>query len=264
MDINHISVSRRDCWESCKQKYKYRYHLKVELDEPEKFHFTYGKIVHKIAETYVEHRGSYPLNELVQDVLKGDIEIEENKVAPELPREYKEKLPRHIKAFKKLTDQIGTDGICEYKFEYDLEPPNNYLVTGFIDRLINKNGKFFIIDYKTTKRGKWRKTPQTIVHDLQLRCYGRVVQKAFNVPADKIMAALYYFEGEEIVSTRFTEKSLEEAEKELLRAYKEIKDFPPEKAWGTTGDHCNLCDYKKICPFYNKKVHTLSSHPLLT
>ncbi|MFX5760977.1 PD-(D/E)XK nuclease family protein, partial [Acinetobacter baumannii] len=79
-----------------------------------------------------------------------------------------------------------------------------------------------IIDYKTTKKGMWRKDTNTIRKDLQLRCYGRVVQREFGAKAENIMAALYYLEGGNLVATKFTEQSLASSEKELLDAYNQI------------------------------------------
>ena len=57
MNIEHISVSRKQCFDTCKAQYKYRYHLKIVSEEPTADHFTYGKIVHKVAENYVEEKG---------------------------------------------------------------------------------------------------------------------------------------------------------------------------------------------------------------
>ena len=54
MNIEHISVSRKQCFDTCKAQYKYRYHLKIVSEEPTADHFTYGKIVHKVAENYTE------------------------------------------------------------------------------------------------------------------------------------------------------------------------------------------------------------------
>ena len=54
MNIEHISVSRKQCFDTCKAQYKYRYHLKIVSEAPTADHFTYGKIVHKVAENYVE------------------------------------------------------------------------------------------------------------------------------------------------------------------------------------------------------------------
>lgn len=259
MNIEHISVSRKTTWETCQQQYKFKYHLKIKSDGPEPFFFTYGKIFHAIAEHYVAGRGNVTLESITNNVMQGNIPLEEGNAeegkapvfAPPLQGEYKGKLQKHLLALKKLTDKIGFDGICEHKFKYDLDPPNNKFVTGFIDRLINKNGKFFIIDYKTTKKSNWRKNNKTIIDDLQLRCYARVIQKEFNAKAENIMAALFYLEGEELVPARFSEESLINAEKELLDAYNQIVDMPPEQAHGTVDRHCRWCDYRPICPYYS-------------
>lgn len=247
-----MSVSRKSVWDECKKKYHFKYHLKIEPEEPEPFYFTYGKIVHKIAEEYVRLNGRSEIGEVTNSVLKGDIPLDENVVAPNLPIEYKVKLPNHIKAINKITKQIGFDGELEWDFKYDLDKPNKKYVIGFIDRLIRKKDNFFILDYKTTKKGKFRKNKQTIKDDLQLRTYARIVQKQFNVPAENINTALYYLEGGDLISTKFSEKSLESAEKILLESYDSILSSDPDKVWGTVGNHCRRCEYSKICPFFNK------------
>lgn len=255
MNIEHISVSRRQIYKECPQKYKYQYHLKVDSKEPAPFYFTYGKIIHKIAEEYVSKKGELQLNEIAYKVINGEIAIEQDAegkdvFAPTIPPDYKQRMPSHIRAIQRLTTEIGTDGIVEYHFKYDLEPPNEKYVTGFIDRLINRGDKWFIIDYKTTKRGPWRKDSSTISEDMQLRCYARVVQKEFGVKAENIKAALYYLEGGSLVATNFTEHSLLSAEQDLLETYNQIAASDPDRVMGKTGRHCRFCDFNKICPFY--------------
>jgi len=88
---------------------------------------------------------------------------------------------------------------------------------------------------------------------LQLRTYARIVQKEFNVPAENINTALYYLEGGDLISTKFSQKSLEEAEKTLLDCYDEIYNFDPDNVWGNVGNHCFRCEYCKICPFFKNK-----------
>jgi len=56
MLINHLSVSRSQCFELCQTQYKYKYHLKVVPDKPEQIYFVYGKLIHKAAEIYVNHQ----------------------------------------------------------------------------------------------------------------------------------------------------------------------------------------------------------------
>ena len=56
MNITHMSVSRKNLWDECRKKYYYKYHVKLKPEEPEPFWFTYGKIIHKIAEEYIEKK----------------------------------------------------------------------------------------------------------------------------------------------------------------------------------------------------------------
>lgn len=249
MDIEHISVSRAKTYKQCPQHYKYHYHLKVPSPVEEPFYFIYGKIVHKIAEEYVENRGEVPLGTIWSDIKRGKIEVEPGVTAPELPKEYARRLPTHLRSIQNLTAKIGTDGIVEHKFYYDLDPPNNKLAKGFIDRLIIRGDKAFIIDYKTTKPGKWRVNRHTVGIDPQLRMYSKVVMDEFNIPAENIHAALFYLEDEEIVSAKYTKESLELIEKEMLEVYNQINDHDPDSVVGYTGQHCRRCPYESICPF---------------
>ena len=250
MDITHISVSRKKCFDTCAQQYKYRYHLKLPRPGEEPIYFIYGKIVHKIAEEYVRLKGEQSVGDISKDVLRGKIEIEDGQVAPELPPDYKRKLTRHLRAIQNLTERIGYDGQLEYPFRYDLDPPHEKNIVGFLDRLIIRGDKAWIIDYKTTKKGKWRVNSTTVKQDLQLRAYARVVQREFGLKPENISAALYYLEGEEIVSAKYSEASLILVEKDLLDAYDEIKAADPDKVWGRVGWHCKNCDYATVCPFY--------------
>lgn len=253
MDINHISVSRKKCYDQCQQQYKYKYHLKIPSPVPEPFYFSYGKIIHKIAEVYVSEKASRSIDQVALDVLKGKILLDDDKPCPSLTDEYKRKLQTHLRSIKNLTKRIGTDGLLEHEFRYDLDPPNGKFITGFIDRLILKgeknNKKAFIIDYKTTKKGKFRVNNQTVLEDLQLRCYARVVQREFGVPAENIKAALYYLDGENLIAAQYNDESLEKVEQDLKNGFIQIEKSNPDKVWGNVGWHCKHCDYATLCPF---------------
>ncbi len=252
MNINHISVSRKKCYDLCAQQYKFRYHLKIPRPGPEPFYFTYGSIVHRIAEIYVQRQGEDNIGDIAKDLLRGKIEYENGKPCPykEIPEDYAKKFQKHLKAIKNLTDRIGTNGDTEYRFHYDLDKPNKRFVTGYLDRLIIKKDKAFIIDYKTTKRGKWRVNKETVKTDLQLRMYSRVVQHEFGIKPENIKAALFYLEGESLIACQYSEQSLLQVEKDLLDAYVMIENDDPDQVWGKVGWHCKMCDYGNMCPFY--------------
>jgi len=253
MNIEHISVSRSKTYEQCAYLYKLKYHDKIPNPGEEQFYFTYGKIVHKIAEQHVSEKGERTIHEISGDVLSGRIEIEEGKKAPSLPLDYKKRMPIHIRAIEKLNSEIGCIGITEHKFKYDLEPPKCKLVTGFIDRIIIKGEKAWIIDYKTTKKGPFRENRQTIKHDPQLRIYSRVVEKEFGIKPDNIKAALYYLEDGLMLSSSYSKESLDKVESELLEVYDSIYSHDPSRAMGSTGNHCKRCDYRDMCPFFKNK-----------
>ena len=218
------------------------------IDEP--FYFLYGTLVHLIAEEYVRAGGSKTLSEISGAILNGDILLD-GKKAPMLPDDYKKRLPGHLRAIESLTKNVGFGGSLELPFDLDLDAPNKKMVAGVIDRLVFKNDKYFIIDYKTTKRGKWRKTSDTIRKDLQLRTYAWAVNQIYKVDYDKIRCALYYLEGGNLIPCKFSENSAKAAVKELISVYDEIKSCDPNTVIGTTGDHCARCDYRSVCCFYN-------------
>lgn len=257
MNISYLSVSRKQCWDLCEQQYKYRYHLNVIPNKPQQFYFTYGQIIHKGAELFVESKGENSIEYFIKNILEGKIpynDRQENKYEKiSLPREYQNKINDHIRAIKKITEMLGFDGELEFKFDHDLDPPNNVKLLGFIDRLIKKNNVFFILDYKTTKKGPFRKNKFTIKDDLQMQAYALIIKETFNIKAEDIKLALFYLEGSELVSVSFDEKTLQNCKKLLIETYNKIKNKDPEKVVGNVGSHCARCDYSDICPFYRKE-----------
>lgn len=249
MKIEHISISRKQLWDQCQQAYKYKYHLELKSNEPEPEYFLYGKLIHKVAEDYVESNLERNIEEILKEYIDGDLLLENKKVI--LSQEYKKKLKSHIMNVKKLSDRIGPGGKTEWKFRFDLDPPNNKIVTGVIDRLIIKDDKCFIIDYKTTKKGFWRKNSNTIRSDIQLLCYAMIVNKTLGIEAENIRAALYYLEGGDLIPTKFNQASIDKTKELLLETYNNIYEKQPDDVLGKVGQHCRRCDFRKICPFYS-------------
>jgi RecB family exonuclease len=251
MLIDHLSVSRRKTFRQCAACYRFRYHLKTPRPGIEPEYFVYGKLVHRVAEIYVQKQGKQSIGEIAQEVMRGKVLIDENvSVIPRLSPEYIRKLPKHLRSIQKLTEQIGFDGEVEWPFEYDLDPPNKKLLVGFLDRLIVRKDKAYIIDYKTTKKGKWRTNKSTVLQDEQLKIYARMVQKFFNIRPENIKASLFFMEGEELVAASFTDVSLALLEADYKEEFETIESADPNKVWGNVGNHCKYCDYRTICHFY--------------
>jgi len=250
MKIEHISVSREQVWKLCQQQYKFRYHLKVIPDGPPAIYLTFGKIVHRIIEIHTKSKGKEDINKIRKDILSGKIELEPGVVAPALDIEYNNKLNKHIKHYLKLAKNIGYEGRVEYKFWYDLDPPNKKFMYGFIDRIIEKDGSFSLIDYKTSKPSFWRKDSNSITSDLQLQCYCYVIMREFEIEPDKIQAALFFLDDYKLVPVRFSKQTLLKVPEKMLKAYNDIVSLPEEKAIGNLGSWCKRCDYKNQCPFY--------------
>ena len=250
MHIEHLSVSRTQCFDLCQQQYKYRYHLKVIPDKPEQIYFLYGKLVHKAAEIYVENKGETPISEIGKNLLLGQILFEGTENLGRLTNDYIRKFYTHLAAIEKLTAKVGFEGLIEHKIEYDLDPPNNKKLLGFIDRLIIKNDMALIIDYKTSKDNAWRKTKETIKSDLQLNAYAFVVGEQFNIKPENIHAALFYLEGSKMVSTNFKEENLKKCKELLRNTFIKIEKIEDSKALANVGKHCYRCDYSNVCPYF--------------
>lgn len=253
MLIEHLSVSRGQCYELCHQQYKYKYHLKVIPDQPEQIYFVYGKLVHKAAELYVESKGSADIFELGNDLLTGKIFFSDTKKLYLINTPYRNKFREHLKVVKLFTDKIGFDGELEYQINYDLDEPNKKMLLGFIDRLIIKNNVAIIIDYKTSKDNAWRKNKETIKTDLQLNTYALYVWEKFGIKPENIQAALVYLEGGKVISTNFNENYLLKTKSDLKNLFYQIEKSDEAKVFGNVGNHCNRCDFNNICPFFRAK-----------
>jgi len=252
MNINHLSVSRYNLYKECEQKYKFKYHLKVPSPKEEQFHFTYGKVIHKVAEEFIELKGEKSLQDILLSILTGEMSLERSDQPGKrinLPKDFQVRVPDHLRSIEKLNKQVGVRGELEWEFKYDLDPPNEKFVYGFIDRIIQEKDHFFVLDYKTTKKGGWRKNINTVKDDIQLKTYALMVREHYNVPAKNIYTALYYLEGADLIGARFTEDDLDKTKEELLKSYNSIQDKNPDKVWGNVGFQCERCDYKSLCPF---------------
>lgn len=254
MNIEHLSVSRSNCFDLCQQQYKFKYHLKVIPDRPEQIYFTYGKIVHTAAEIFVENKGQKQIKEIVNQIMGGELEFEGSEKIYMLDEDYRRKLYEHTAFIEKFTQKIGFEGEIEHEVKYDLDPPNNKIFLGYIDRLIIKKPQAIILDYKTSKDNSYRKTKSSIKYDLQLCAYALYVHEHFGIEPENIQAALVYLENPTIVNTNFTKQRLVETKDFLKKNFSQIENMDADKVVGNVGYHCRRCDFNDKCAFYRSKM----------
>jgi len=248
--IEHISISRSGLFHECQQKYKYRYHLKVISDKPEAPWFVYGKFIHRVAELYVIDKGATDIFSIATNIINENIEFEDIEKFKKLDSHYKNKIKTHLINVEKISKKLGFEGEVEHEVKLDLDEPNQKFLLGYIDRLFFKDNKAFILDYKTTKIGIYRKTKETIKKDLQLRAYAYYVHKKFNVPPEDIHTALYYLDDSKFISAKYNLQEIYEAKDELKKDYITIMNLHENSVHGNVGSHCKRCDYENVCPFY--------------
>jgi CRISPR/Cas system-associated exonuclease Cas4 (RecB family) len=223
-------------------------------NRPEQLYFTYGKLVHTAAEIFVESKGQKPIREIVSDLLQGRIEFDGSDNVCRLDESYFKKLYEHIGFIERFTQKVGFDGEIEHEIKYDLDPPNNKIFLGYIDRLIVRDNQAIIIDYKTSKNNKWRKNKVSIKKDLQLNAYALYVHEKFNIAPENIQAALVYLEEPQVVSTNFNKQGLQLTKQILKNSYYAIEEFDASKVKGNVGYHCKRCDYSDQCPFFDDSM----------
>ena len=254
MLIEHLSVSRGQCYDLCHQQYKFKYHLKVIPDQHEQVYFVYGKLVHRAAEIYIQNKGEQDILEIGKKLLSGELEFPDREKLYLLTPEYKNKYWDHLVGVKLFSAEIakkfGFAGELEYKMLFDLDEPNQKMILGFIDRLIIKDDFALIIDYKTSKNNAWRKNKKTIKTDLQLSTYAYHVYDKYKISPKNIHAVLFYMEGRKAVSTNFEESYLLQTKELLKKTYMKIESHDDKIVTGKVGYHCRRCDFNNKCHFY--------------
>lgn len=140
----------------------------------------------------------------------------------------------------------------ESRFEValaDEKTGETHILAGIIDRIDKTaDGKYEIIDYKTSKR---MPSQDSLNRDLQLSLYSLGLQKRWpHLTPDDIKLSLYFLKHGEKLSAQATEDTTERTKEQILKNINEIqtltrsgKEFEP-----MPGPLCNWCAFRPICP----------------
>ena len=251
------SHSRLETFEQCRLKFKFRYIDKIIPEIGQSIEAHLGSIVHTTLEwlyNKVKEKATPSIEQIIcyysekwQEEFTDKIEIVKkeftekdyfNKGVGFLLNYYTKHSP-----FKENTLAV------EHKIE--LELAENIKLIGFIDRLVEniEKNEIEIHDYKT---GNSMPTEKQIKNNRQLALYSLAIKESFG--KDKDICLIWHFLAHDFkVCIRKTDKELENLKQEIINLIKEIeetKEFPPNKSV-----LCNWCEYRDICPKFNKNIN---------
>ena len=237
--INTISNSKRDTFNQCKLKYRYRYVDRIDdydLSNTDALHF--GSYIHQIFEDGVKATGLDELEKLA----------EENKEKYTFAKSYNSKVLPCLKNFLRFNASLPEVGIPEQHF--DLEVADGISMNGYIDRIIKgKEGGYLVIDYKTSKR---EKSKIELYQDPQLKGYVYAVHKLYDVPINKITAAHYYPLTDNLVTVQYTTNQIHAHVKAVVNDVWKIRKSKKDDLVPIRNQYCNWCSYKSLCPEFTE------------
>jgi len=239
MFINTISNSKRDTFNQCKLKYRYRYVDRIgdyDISNTDALHF--GSYIHQIFEEGFKATDLEALEKLA----------EENKEKYSFGDSYNPKILPCLKNFLRLNASFPEDGIPEQHF--DLEVAEGITMNGYIDRIIKGQEEgYLVIDYKTSKR---EKSKVDLYQDPQLKGYVYAVHKLYDVPINKITAAHYYPITDTLVNVQYTVNQIHAHVKSVVDDVWKIRKAKKADLCPMRNQFCNWCSYKSLCPVFTE------------
>lgn len=256
------SHSRLSTFEQCRQKYKFSYIDKIEVETQDTVEAFMGSLVHKTLEKLYTDLGYGKLLSL-DALLKfyknawkegwtDDIQITKKDYSERNYRTLGEKcIAEYYRKYKPF-DQMTILGL-ETADRLLLPDGNSYHVR--IDKLACKGDTYYVCDYKTNSRMKSQEEADS---DRQLAMYSLWVKDHFKDAKKVILLWHMLAFGKEVTSER-TEEQLKALQKETLARIKEIegcKEYPPNVT-----PLCDYCLYQELCPAFKHEAELEKKTP---
>jgi len=218
LTVNYLSVSQIETFKTCPMHYKLKYIYK--LPTPSSASISFGVSIHNTLKEFVETK---------QDILKIYKKnwIEEGYLNKKHKEAFYSKGENYLLGFiKNSFDKNIKTVALEQKFtmpiDSHLKIDETLKIGGTIDRIDDLGGgRYEIIDYKT---GANIPTQKDVDKNIQLSFYALAVSNLYKIKPEDIILSLYYFEGQQKITTKRTTEQLEELKKEILEIKKEIEE----------------------------------------
>ena len=249
LHIDFLSYSQIETFKICPLHYKLRYILRIPT--PTSAALSFGISMHEALREFYESvmADTKPSEKLILENLE-NVWIKEGYKSKNHEKKSFLAAQNYLKDYYKGEfESSNLPFAVEKSFVVPLAPrggERRLKIGGKIDRVDNLgNGKIGVIDYKT---GANIPSQKQVDNDLQLSFYAlaavSIKEPPFEKSAKDIKLSLYYFDGQEKITTVRTKEQLKETEKEIYEWRKKIEgsDF---KCSGHF--FCRNCEYSLFC-----------------
>ncbi len=264
LDLFHFSYSKFSLYKECPLKYKFKYIDKIK-EKPKPFFFL-GSLIHKILYEFYRRTPPPQLEELINIYVS-----EWNSKSFEEKGYIKEDYDRMdfnkgIRIIKNFYDKHKDNKDIPFQLEY-----GNYIsVDGLKVQIIADKieyigeGKIIIVDYKTGKSGE-RTNEQLYFYQKIVELDKDLIKKVEERYKEKIkrleVEEMLYYYVEELKEVRFKradEREIGRFWEEVLYTVEDIKSqkFDPKPSEKS----CGWCDFKTLCPIYEKRDTTINEN----
>ena len=246
------SHSRLSSFETCPQKFAYRYIHKIETEQ-ESIEAFVGKRVHEILERLYHHVGRYGKppslaqvhERFRQDWLSawhGQVGIVRTEFDVAHYQQLGERCLENYYRRHYPFDSDETVGIEEL-VQFPLDEAGSYRIRGIIDRVVRRGpGRYEIHDYKT---GGYLPPRKRIDADRQLALYQIGLSQRYP-DAEEFELVWHYLAHNRTLRSQRTPEQLQVLREETIAQIDQIEattEFPAR-----TGPLCRWCEYRGICP----------------
>lgn len=236
--IIKLSASAVKTYEQCPRKYFYNYIERAPRKQWD--HFDLGNLCHKTLELfhldYIKNKKKkQALGKIMSKSFK-EARKDFPKMSVKLIEEAKDLIQDYLNKMK----QDGMPNVKGVETYFNISLADDVLVRGYLDRLdMTPDGRYDIIDYKTTKNTKY-------LDEFQLLVYGLWLKEQY--PDVEAFRGSYVLlrHGAKLKSYDFNMEDVDSIRKKLLGYAKSLKE---ENTWSPVPTAlCNWCDFKNLCP----------------
>ena len=252
------SHSRLSTFEQCRFKFKLRYVDRIVPEVEETIESHLGHTVHEVLEWLYKQvkLDNIPsiddvvvyYTELWKRAFNPNVVVVKNHLTVE---DYFNKGIKFLLDYY-MTNQPFDDNTLELekRIKVQLDESGDYLIQGFIDRLVHniETGEYEIHDYKTSGR---MPSKESIDTDRQLALYALAIKDLFGADK-KVCLTWHYLNFNKKICSYRTDEQFEELRKNTIKLIKEIEEtteFPACKS-----ALCGWCEYKEMCPEFGGMV----------